>query len=546
MVLFAALFFVLSSIGPVRGEESQPESTPPKRPADFKPFQCEYTAEQLKEKFSDAQMTRAAVELQEIQAVNEKGPWKADWASLGKHPVPEWFQDAKFGIAVNWGLYSVPAWDLRKEPGHAAASRMYPDAYPTWMYDLPSHREHHAKTWGKGFEYDDFFPLFTAENYDPEKLAALLHDVGARYVLPFCKHHDGVAWWDSQWTRRNFVRMGPKKDLLTPLVQEARKRNIKVGLYCPLEEYAQAALDADGHILARIWPFNNTRLVPLSDANRRRISGCIPVKDYFKQYMVPLLKEMIDRFDPDVMWLDGGWSDPVEVTRGREIAAYLYNRSLGRKEVCINDRLGIGTQESGRYGDFATSESHTFQSFSKYWEEIRSISPSYAYNYEDTEATVLSREGLVRMLVDIVSRNGNLLLILGPDRTGKIPDLQLDRVKALGRWLKVNGEAIYATRLLPPYAEGDVRYTRSKDGKSRYTICTKWPGKALRLAGVRAQTGAEITMLGVEKPLAWTQDDKRLEIVIPQQLQDCLNRPCEHAWAIKISAIARSAVSSAP
>jgi len=287
--------------------------------------------------------------------------------------------------------------------------------------------------------------------------------------------------------------------------------------------------------MVRDWNLGGTPiLAPLSDANRYRVSGNIPVKDYFAHYMTPLAKELIDRFDIDILWLDGGWSDPIEVTRGRELAAYLYNRAEGRKEVCVNDRLGTGTQQSGRYGDFATSETHTFQSFSKYWEEIRSISPSYAFNQEDDEASSLTRAGLVHMLVNTVAKNGNLLLILGPDRTGRIPDIQLDRVQALGRWLKVNGGAIYATRPLPPYAEGNVAYTRSKDGKAAYALCTKWPGRSLRLAGVRAEAGAEITMLGVQKPLAWTQDDKGLEIAIPLQLQDYFNRPCEHAWAIKI------------
>lgn len=187
------------------------------RPADPKAFRYEYSTEQLREKFSDELMRRAEKEWQELNAVNEKGPWKPAWESLDKHPLPEWFRDAKFGIAINWGLYSVPAWDNRQRGG-----RQYPDAYPTWMYHDPAHIAHQAETFGAGSQYDDFFRKFTTENYDPKNLAALIDGVGARYILPFCKHHDGVAWWDSEWTRRSFAQMGPKQDLLTPLVKEAQ------------------------------------------------------------------------------------------------------------------------------------------------------------------------------------------------------------------------------------------------------------------------------------------------------------------------------------
>ena len=429
MVLFAALFFVLSSIGPVRGEESQPESTPPKRPADFKPFQCEYTAEQLKEKFSDAQMTRAAVELQEIQAVNEKGPWKPDWASLGKHPVPEWFQDAKFGIAVNWGLYSVPAWDLRKEPGHAAASRMYPDAYPTWMYDLPSHREHHAKTWGKGFEYDDFFPLFTAENYDPEKLAALLHDVGARYVLPFASTttgspggtRSGRDGTSSGWDRRRTCSRRWSR--------RCGKRNIKVGLYCPLEEYAQAALDADGHIRAHLagQQYPARALVGRQSPAHQRL--------YSREGLFQAIHGSAAQGDdrPIRSRRDVAGRGMVRSGRGharRRSPPTSTTAALAAKRSAST--IAWASAQESRLWRFRHQRIAHLPVVQQVLEEIRSISPSYAYNYEDTQATVLSREAVWwRMLVNIVSRNGNLLLIVGPDRTGKIPDLQLDRVK---RW----------------------------------------------------------------------------------------------------------------
>ena len=533
------LFLTPLLLAPLAALHAQ-EPAAPEKAGDIKHYQYKYTTEQLREKFSADQMQRAAAELKEMQAVNDKGPWKADWASLDKHPLPEWYQDAKFGIAINWGLYSVPAWDNRQRGGN-----QYPDAYPTWMYHDPVHIAHQAETFGAGSQYDDFLRQFITDNYDPRKLAALIEDAGARYILPFCKHHDGMAWWDSSWTRRSFVRMGPKQDLLTPLFKEARQRKLKIAAYCPLEEYANVVLTGDGKLMFRDWNLAGTPvLMPLSDANRHRVDGCIPVKDYFTQYMTPLVKELIDRFDIDMLWLDGNWSDPVEVTRGRELAAYLYNRAAGRKDVCVNDRLGMNTH--AQHGDFPTSEFHTYQSFTKYWEEIRSISPSYAFNQDDDDPSSLTRAGLVHMLIDIVAKNGNLLLILGPDRTGKIPDLQIDRLQALGRWLKVNGEAVYATRILPPYVNGTVAYTRSKDWKYAYAICKAWPGKTLKLSGMKAAPDAAIKMLGVDEPLAWKQDGQGLEITLPQKLQDYYCRPCEHAWAIRIPLPSRATACRAP
>ena len=505
-------------------------------------YRYKNSTEELRDKFSDDQMRRAEQELKAIQAVNDKGPWKADWASLDKHPLPEWYHDAKFGIAINWGLYSVPAWDKNRTD----RTQRYPDGYPSWMYDDPAHIAHQAETFGAGSQYDDFFRQFTTDNYDPEKLAAMIADVGARYILPFCKHCDAIAWWDSQWTRRSFAQMGPKQDLLTPLFKAARKNKLKVAAYCPVEEYAYPVLAPDGKIMLREWTLADAptvTLTPLSDANRHRVSGCVPVHNFFDQYMTPLVKEVIDRFDVDMLWLDGDWSDSCEVTRGHELAAYLYNHAEGRKEVCINDRMG---QTRMQHGDFTTSEFHTYQSFTKYWEEIRGISASYAFNQDDNETTLLTRAGLVHMLINTVAKNGNLLLILGPDRTGKIPDLQIDRVQALGRWLKVNGEAIYATRFLPPYEVGTVAYTRSKDWQYAYAICKAWPGKTLKLTGVRAATDSVITMLGYKEPLSWRQDEKGLDINIPQKLQDYFHRPCEHAWAIRIPLQPRTIISRKP
>jgi alpha-L-fucosidase len=248
--------------------------------------------------------------------------------------------------------------------------------------------------------------------------------------------------------------------------------------------------------------------------------------------MLPLVKEMIDRFDPDGLWMDGEWCTPTETLRSRELAAYLYNKALARKEVYINDRYGLDTRN--HHGDVFGSEFHSTKSLDHAWEECRGISNSFAYNHEDTDETMLSRQQLVEMFVDTISRNGNLNLIVGPDCTGRIPDLQLDRLTALGHWIKPNAEAVYGTRILAPYAEGSVCYTRSKDWRFAYAICKRWPGKNLTLTGVRAKRGARIHMLGFAAPLPWKQNKKGLVITLPDVLQDEKARPCHYAWVVRI------------
>lgn len=513
-------------LAPLAGLTAQP-NLPPGRPADFRPFRYEQTTEQLAAGLSAAQMKRAASELKAIEQVNEHGPWKPTWESLDRHQAPEWFLDAKLGVMLNWGMHSVPAWD--KPRGGA----MYPDAYGCAMYVDADVRAHHSQHWGADFHWDDFLPLFKAEQYDPEALVNLFEEAGARYLITMSKHHDGVAWWDSPWTKRNFVQMGPKQDLLTPLLAAAKQRGLKAVLYFCYEEWATAVLGEDEKPCCRLWNWGTyAGLHPLTVESRRRVSGNIPVKNYYDQYLTPLVKEMIDRFDPDGLWMDGEWATPSETLRSRELAAYFYNRAQGRKEVYVNDRYGLGTRD--QHGDVFCSEYNTTQSYAHPWEECQGISQSFAYNYEDNEESLGPPARLIHRFIDIVSRNGNLAIIGGPTASGRYPDNVVQRLKALGAWLKVNGEAMYATRVLPPYQEGHVAYTRSKDGTLAYAICKQWPGASLRLKGVRAEEGAQITMLGVAQPLLWQQNDQGLTIAIPESLQDETARPCRHAWAIRI------------
>ena len=526
--LAIVISFFISLLGYFTDASAQVILEKPVRPANFKPFHYKETTEQLMEIYSVAQMKRADAELKEIQSVNKKGPWKPTWESIDKHQAPEWFLDAKLGVMLNWGVHSVPAWAPKRAKG-----AMYPDAYGCWMYANKDVRAHHVQSWGEDFQYDDFIPLFKAESYDPDALVNLFEEAGARYLITMSKHHDGLAWWDSKWTKRNLVQMGPKKDLLTPLMAAAKKRDIKTILYFCYEEYATAMLGDEDKPSYRIWNLGTyAGIHPLTPDSRRRVSGNVPVRNYYDQYITPLVKEMIDRFDPDGLWMDGEWATPTETLRSRELAAYFYNKAAGRKDVYVNDRYGKGTRDN--HGDVFDSEYNTSQSYNHPWEECQGISQSFAYNYEDNEVSLGPPDRLIHMFIDIVSRNGNLAIIGGPDASGVYPENVVHRLKALGAWLKVNGEGIYSTRCLPPYQEGSVCYTRSKDSRFAYAICKEWPGRSITLKGVRAEENARITMLGVVEPLVWQQNEQGLTITIPDALQDEKARPCQYAWAIRI------------
>jgi hypothetical protein len=188
----------------------------------------------------------------------------------------------------------------------------------------------------------------------------------------------------------------------------------------------------------------------------KKISGKIPVKNYTTEYLLPQAKEFIDKYDPDIVWYDGDWSTALETLQTYDIAAYLYNKAEGRKEVAVNDRYGVkdGRMMRSIRGDFFCSEFDAMPDKSKKeihaWEECRGISQSYGYNWQDTEDNVITSKQFVDIFVDIVANGGNLLLMANLDGQGALPKVQENRLKDIGKWLKVNGEGIYATRPYRP------------------------------------------------------------------------------------------------
>jgi alpha-L-fucosidase len=464
------------------------------------------------------------------------GPYAADVNALRRHKCPEWFRDAKFGMFIDWGIYSVPGWAPRQEEGS-----MYPDGYLNHILHREADKAYHEQTWGKDFMPDDFIPLFTAENYDPQWLAGLAKEAGMKYIIPFCKHHDGFCLWPSSYTGRNALQMGPHRDLIRPLVDECNQLGLKFGFYFSVEEWRMPVIE-NGEKKVRMWNAQPEPWNPDPKQIKKMMSGKYFIEgDFFTHYIVPQAKEFIDLYDPDILWFDGEWDYLMETQHTPDILSYFLNRAEGRKEVTFNDRNG---QSRHKIGDFFTSEYHSLPPEVKLthpWEENRGISQSFGYNWQDTEENVLTVDEFIDLFVRTVSENGNLLLIVNLDGKGGLPDVQERRLREIGKWLKVNGEAIYGSRpwIVTGEEDGKIRYTQSKDGRAVYAVCTDFPKDELKLKSLYIGPHSQVTMLGAEnealqwklQPGSWSERD--LVITIPPSLYD--KRKNEYAWVFKVS-----------
>jgi alpha-L-fucosidase len=468
-----------------------------------------------------------------------EGAYKPTLSSIARHVTPEWLNDVKFGMFIDYGLYSVAGYAPKKETG-----AMYPDWHLYRMYEMPEVIEYHRAKWGKDFQRDDFIPLFTAENFDPENIAKVAEDAGMRYVVPFCKHHDGFCLWPSSFTRRNAMELGPKRDLIGPLSDACGRRGLKFGFYFSLEEWEYPVIQ-DGKKMLRTWTKTDGQpdlIVPFDEsAMAGKITGKIPVNDFVKDYIIPQANEFIDRYDPDILWLDGDWTANAEDIGSREIVSHFYNKAVGRKEVAANDRLGRFLRFNS--GDFFTSEygaSNTERSKLLHkWEECRGASQSFGYNWQDTEKNMTSAEDLIDMLVSIVSENGNLLLVVNLDGKGAMPAYIRDRLYDVGRWLKVNGEAIYNSRPWLIASQDNIRFTRSKEGKYLYAIHKGRPQGEVVLHNLWLDTSSRIVMLGVGEPLEWKNVPEgsygrggKVVVSVPESLKGTFDS--DHAVTLKV------------
>ena len=378
-----------------------------------------------------------------VDEVVSGGPYSDDWASLTGWQAPDWYRKLKFGIFIHWGVYSVPAFGN--------------EWYPRNMYMQGSDEyEHHIRTWGphRTFGYKDFIPLFKGERFDPDAWAELFAEAGAQYVVPVAEHHDGFQMYRSELSRWNAYEMGPHRDVLGELSLSCQARGLTMGASSHRVEhwfFMSHGREFDSDIRSPLdrddlyWP-------AMPEADLHDIHSRPYPTDEFMQDWLARTCELVDRYRPRILYFD--WWIQHEAVKPwlKKFTAYYYNRAAQWGGAVINYKhdafvFGAAVPDVER-GQFADLKAYDWQTDTA----VALNSWGYTRNNRYRGAA-----GLVQDLVDIVSKNGRLLLNVGPRADGTIPDEDRQILLDIGRWLKVNGEAIYGSRTWRKFGEGPTQ-----------------------------------------------------------------------------------------
>ncbi len=330
------------------------------------------------------------------------------WESLNQRGYPQWFSDAKLGIFIHWGVFSVPAY----------ASK---EGYGEWYYrglssDDASRQAFQKRVYGKNSTYRDFDSLFKAELWDPEEWATLFENAGARYVLLVTKHHDGYCLWPSKFAPNwNSVDGGPHRDIVGELTDVVRAHGMKMGFYYSLPEWTSPL---------HYW---------MKDPDDS-------IANYVDTHMIPQFKELVSKYKPTMIFADGEWNNSAEQWHSAELISWYYN-TVG-DDAIVNDRWGTGSDYGFKTPEYSAGIAVT----NRPWAECRGIGRSFGLNRNEPLSNYLTSDELIRHFVTLVAAGGGMTLNVGPAADGQIPMLQQERLLDLGKWLKINGEAIYASR----------------------------------------------------------------------------------------------------
>jgi len=487
----------------------------------------------------DAQRTTI---LKEVDSVDQQGPFRPDWESLQSYEAPEWYKDAKFGIFIHWGVYSVPAFSSEWYPRN-----MYEPGFEAY--------KHHIATYGTHdkFGYKDFVPMFKAEHYDPAAWAELFKKAGAKYVVPVAEHHDGFAMYDSGLSDWTAAKMGPHRDVIGDLAKAVRAEGLHFGVSSHRVEHdffmgvgrkipsdvndpQYAAFYGPAHPEVFKWgtPVGNDFTYVSSAWTNDWLARCA---------------EIVQKYHPDIVYFDwwiGHSSVRANLSR---FASFFYNSSLkygdhvgviNFKDFSMQEHAGVLDVERGQLGDIRPLP----------WQTDTSVS-NRSWGYIDND-TFKSPGFVLNQLIDIVSKNGNLLLNIGPRADGTIPEPVQHVLLDVGAWLNVNGEAIYGTRPWKIYGEGptkpatgsfhdtdimnytaeDFRFTTR--GDSLFAIGLAWPTNgeavihslALTVGNERVQS---VTLLGSDAGPRFEQRADGLHVQLPAQA------PAKYAYALRVT-----------
>ncbi|HOX38839.1 MAG TPA: alpha-L-fucosidase [Candidatus Brocadiia bacterium] len=474
--------------------------------------------------------TRARLET--IENMIRRGPFDSSWESLENYRIPSWYKDAKFGIFLHWGVYCVPAFGN--------------EWYPREMYRQESATfKHHREKWGdqSKFGYKDFIPMFKAERFDAGEWAGLFEKAGAKFVVPVAEHHDGFAMYDSGFSDWCAARMGPKRNIVGELASAVRKAGMTFGLSTHREEH---------------WWFYEGGRQFESDVQDDRFRGLYgpaqpektqPNEEFLNDWLARTC-ELVDKFNPAIVWFDWWINQPAYAPYLQKFAAYYYNCAAERgfdaainyKNTAFPRDAAVLDIERGQLTDI----------YPLLWQTDTSVSKnSWGYIEGHDYKTATS---VIHDLADIVSKNGVLLLNIGPKADGTIPEPEQEMLLEIGRWLDVNGEAIYGTRPFRIFGEGptlvvggghtdykraaftdkDIRFTRK--GNALYAILLGIPEGdtvVIKTQGVKSEYRIldikSVELLGCRECLKWERTDEGLAVKLPDA------KPCGHAFALKIS-----------
>ena len=474
--------------------------------------------------------------------------YEPTWESLKNYSVPEWYQDVKFGIFIHWGVYSVPAFGN--------------EWYPRNMYIEGSREfEHHRETWGphSEFGYKDFIPMFRAEKFDPAYWADLFRRAGARYVVPVAEHHDGFAMYDCSLSPWTAAKMGPKRDIVGELAAAVRKEGLVFGVSSHRAEHwwffnGGMAFDSDVQDRqyqdlygpAKPGPAHHER-----EAWKNKDWQPRPDGKFLEDWLARTC-ELVDKYQPQLVWFDWWIEQVVFEPYLQRFAAYYYNRGVEWNQgVAINHKYE-SFPEGAAVFDIERGQLKGIRPL--FWQTDTAVSKnSWGYVSNQDYRTPTS---LIHDLIDIVSKNGSLLLNIGPRPDGTIPEPEQEILLEIGQWLAVNGEAIYGTRPWKVYGEGptevfegafqdtkrdgftaqDVRFTTK--GDVLYAIVLGWPDSGevvIESLGTRLalypDAIRQVELLGSGEPVQWSRDDDGLKVKTPSE------RPCQHAYTLKIALI---------